>query len=284
MRVAVYQLPGNHNSMRTTTAMAEGAGVVGCESCVYKALQFEQAHVDLFNAACFWGYTQPCQNIFAAYRAAGKPVVYLDAGYWRRDAYYKVSVNARHPTAYFQRRGHAGDRAARFGVVVKEQAPQGAHILVAGMSPKSAWAEKLEPWGAYELAVMRRIRAVTDRPIIYRAKSAEIPAFEGLPTGVVLTNGLSPIAEALPRVWAVVTHHSNVAVNGLVEGVPAFVVEGVADPLALLMSSVSCIEYPLRPLPGKREQWVRDIAYCQWSLAEMKSGRVWRHLREEGLL
>jgi hypothetical protein len=129
---------------------------------------------------------------------------------------------------------------------------------------------------------MQRIRDVTDRPIIYRAKSLDIPRWNaGMPPNVTVTQGTRPIADVLQDTWAVVTHHSNVAVDGLVMGVPAFTSEGVAATLAL--SDVAKIERPYFP-DDLREQWANDVAYCQWSLREMRSGIVWRHLQEEGLL
>jgi hypothetical protein len=35
------------------------------------------------------------------------------------------------------------------------------------------------------------------------------------------------------------------------------------------------IESPEMP---DRDQWLSDLAYCQWTPAEMRSGVVWKHL------
>lgn len=76
------------------------------------------------------------------------------------------------------------------------------------------------------------------------------------------------------------THHSNVAVDGLVAGVPCFVWGGVASTMGL--QELAAIEAPW--LPEGREQWVNDITYCQWSIAEMSAGVPWRYMRSRGLV
>ncbi len=76
------------------------------------------------------------------------------------------------------------------------------------------------------------------------------------------------------------THHSNVAVEAIMNGIPAICPIGVASVMA--GHDLSQIEAP--PMPEGREQWAADIAYCQWSLAEMQSGAAWRHLRREKLV
>ena len=85
---------------------------------------------------------------------------------------------------------------------------------------------------------------------------------------------------ALKGAWAVVTHHSNVAVDGLLQGIPAFCWQGVAAPLS--SQDLTKIETPV--YPDGREQWTADIAWCQWSIAEMKAGLPWLHLKSEGLI
>lgn len=279
MRIAIYQLNGNNNAMRTTTAMFEGALAIGATVSVCRAEEFEASQVDQFDVACFWGFVQLCQNIFGAYRSAGKPVVYLDAGYWVRSTHYKVSVNARHPTAYFKR-ARPPDRRVRFGVDVKPNKYNGEHILVAAMSPKSAWAEKVGTWGVYEHELMKVLQELTDRPIILRIKGTVPPPRMFIPPNVTLSFMGQPLHEVMQAAWAVVTHHSNVAVDGLVSGVPAFAYEGVAAPVGTF--DLGKIETPV--YCEDRAQWANDVAYCQWSIQEMKSGRVWRHLKEEGLV
>ncbi len=84
------------------------------------------------------------------------------------------------------------------------------------------------------------------------------------------------LADALADCWAVATFHSNVAVDALLAGIPAYCETGVAAELSI--EGLAGLEAP--KLRDGREQLMADIAYAQWHVAEMKSGACWRHLRE----
>lgn len=279
MRVAIYTLKGNGGSSKTCPAMEAGARRFGYHTTVFADTQYCPEQGAYYDVAVFWGYVETLQAVMRDYSAAGKPAVYLDLGYWKRDQYFKVSVNARHPTAYFQRRYHDDVRRKLFGVE-----PQlwrkvvGGHILLAGMGAKAAWAEKLEPVESFEREVVKLLKMRTDRPIVYRPK----PSWSGAKPieGTRFSPRAEPLEELLANSFAVVTHHSNVAVDGLVAGVPAFALQGVAAPMG--SSYFLTIGEPF--YPHNREQWLNDVAYCQWSLDEMRDGTVWRHLKDEGLI
>lgn len=276
--VALYIIPGHKLSNQTCAAMAHG---IGAKSSMMAIDNYRPSHSADFDVAVFWGFITACQNIMRDFQAIGKPVIYIDQGYWGRNkhnGYFKVAVNARHPTKYFQKRLHSGDRARALGVVAKPWVGNGNHILVAGMSAKAAWAEKLEPVESFERNVINTIRKVTDRPIIYRPK----PSWKDARPigGVKYSDPRQSLAEVLKDCHAVVTHHSNVAVDGLVAGIPCFVWAGVAMPMA--SDDLRRIDNPVR-LDG-REQWIADIGYTQWNIEEMRCGLPWRLLKEDGLI
>jgi hypothetical protein len=151
------------------------------------------------------------------------------------------------------------------------------------MGAKSAWAEQEEPVESWERTVVETLRAQSDRKIIYRPKPSWTEA-KPIP-GTTFSPRAQPLIELLGKqCHAVVTHHSNVAVDGLVSGVPAFIKLGAAAPMSLSTSNLAMIEYPYYPLDRYREQWLNDLAYCQWSLKEMSNGACWSHLKEEGLV
>lgn len=232
--------------------------------------------------AVFYGFNATMRRIFADYREAGKTVVYVDLGYFGRveggalRGYHKVVVNGRHPTAYFQNRAHDDSRARGLGLRIKDWR-SGRHIIVAGMSAKAAEAEgfRVEAW---ERKAIARLRSLTDREIIYRPKPSWSKAQPI--EGARFEPGREDLPALLADCHAVVTHHSNVAVDGLIEGVPAFAMSGVAVPLAT--GDLSRIETPHRP--EGREQWLNDLCYCQWNVKEIAAGLAWRHLKDEGLV
>lgn len=277
MRIACYAIQGHGKARLTCAAMVAGINRAGDTAVLRADTDHRAADCD---AAVFWGYIETCQQVMRDYRAAGKPVVYLDMGYWQREGnagFFKVAVNARHPTAYFQRVKHDGARARMFGVTPQPWR-SGRHILIAGMSAKAAWAEKLEPAESFERGAIAALMKVTARPVVYRPKPSWKQAQPFY--GYRYSPPDEPLADVLRDAHAVVTHHSNVAVDGLVAGVPAFVWDGVAVPMG--SQDLSMIEQPARP--DDRAQWINDVAYTQWSMAEMADGSVWRHLKHEGLV
>jgi hypothetical protein len=81
------------------------------------------------------------------------------------------------------------------------------------------------------------------------------------------------------RVAAVATHHSNIALEALVAGVPVHCETGAAKNMSFHPDEIQSAA-----IPAGREQFLWDCAYLQWTLDEMKSGECWSHLKERGLV
>lgn len=279
LSVAVYIIENHARSMRTCAAMLAGIKACGDQAAVIHEHGYDGP---THGVAVFYGMAGQLPRIFNDHRKEGRTAIYIDLGYWQRkikarfDGYHKVSVGARHPTAYFQQRSHCRSRIDALGVTAKSWR-DGTHVLVAGMGDKGARAEGFAP-EQWERDAIARLRENTDRPIIYRPKPSwkEAKPIEGV--------GYSPRTEtieaALKDCHAVVTHHSNAAVDGLVDGVPVFCWDGVAAPMAL--QSLKQIEQPHRP--DGRDEWLAAIAWTQFTLDEMAEGLPWRHLKDEGLV
>jgi hypothetical protein len=224
------------------------------------------------------------------YHDAGKPYVYIDLAYWMRRwrgdryGYHRFAVSNRHPTAYFQRHRHKKDRADAVGVQLRPWKNPGKNIVLCGMSDKCARFEgfAFEEW---ERQAIQKIRAVTDRPIVYRPKPQrrrgdQYPPIEGVKHSCPMTRSLeADLADA----WAVVSHHSNAGIDAIVAGVPCFSDEGVTNAVGHQELGIY-IEDPKIPTMEERRQFVNDVAYCQWNREEMRSGLVWKHLKDEGLV
>ena len=144
-------------------------------------------------------------------------------------------------------------------------------------SAKAAWVIGEEP-EVWERRVIKEIRTYTDRPIIYRPK----PSWSGAKPieDTKFSSAQQPLQTVMDNAHAIVSHHSNVCVDGLAAGVPAFVWEGVSVPMGL--QNLDQIEQPF--YPDEREQWLNNISYCQWSLPEMRKGSCWKHLKSEELV
>lgn len=261
-------------------AMCRGIKACGDET---KLIMEDAYQAPVADVAVFYGLYGLLTDAFVGYKRNGRKAVYIDLGYWKRTeggklyGYHKVSVNSRHPTAYFQNRPKNSGRFKRLEVPILPWRKGGRHILVAGMGPKAAACEgfKVHEW---EEAAIAEIKRYTDRPILYRPKPSwrhAIPI-----EGAVYNPPETPLDDALDGCHAVITHHSNVAVDAILAGIPAFCWHGVAQPLSL--QDLSLIETPL--YPEDRGQWAYDIAYTQWRPDEMATGETWRYLKDEGLV
>lgn len=276
-RVAAYVLRGNSLAERAVPLMVQGAQTFADCVDTYTDRDFVPDHVNRYDAAVFWGYVTTCQNIMAGYRDAGKAAVYLDLPYWKRPDHCKVSVNSRHPTAYFSKYKHDSVRRENFvGYIAPYR--KGSSILIAGMGSKAAWAEKLEPVNSWETRAVEEIKKHTDRPIIFRPKPSS-SVIKPIP-GTIFSPPEEVLGIPLAKANIIVTHHSNVGVDGLIDGVPVYSEQGVASVMGI--KDLSSIESPF--YPANREQWLNDVSYCQWSHKEMRSGACWNHLKAEGLI
>lgn len=280
MRVTVYQIDGHGRSNALCAAMLSGIRAAGDSGTLVRERRFGGEPVG--DAAVFYGFSGRLPAVMAAYRHAGKPAVFIDLGYWGRktgghhQGYHKLAVNDRHPTAYFRARAHGAERFARLGVEIAPWQRHGRHILLCGMGAKAARSLGFGA-EAWERQAIAALRAVTDRPIHYRPKPSWLAA---VPIeGTIYSHGDS-LGEALAGAHAVVTHHSNAAVEAVCAGVPCFTVQGVA--LAMGSARLKAIETPL--YPDDRAQWAADVAWTQFTTAEIAAGLAWRHLRDEGLV
>lgn len=234
--------------------------------------------------ALFYGASGKLKQIMHDYIAAGKKALYMDLGYWgrhaggRRQGFHKIVVNSRHPTSYYRTYKHSPDRWRKFQIPVKPwQNRSDGVILIAGISAKGARFEGFEPL-EWERNAIKRIRASTDRPIIYRPKPT-------CPNACPIVGvGYSPPSERLDAVMAktaiVVSHHSNTNIEAILSGICSLTDEGVAVDQS--QTDFSKIEKLVQR--DDRAQWAADIAYCQWNVAEMALGSPWAHLKNEGLI
>ena len=112
-----------------------------------------------------------------------------------------------------------------------------------------------------------RLGLVTDRKINKREK----------PRSRTIRVRFNTIWQAMDNdIWAVVTYNSIVGVESVLYGIPAFCLgPNAADPVA--NKTLINMEIPKRP---PRQDWANNLAYNQFTVEEMISGKAWSILRE----
>jgi len=149
-------------------------------------------------------------------------------------------------------------------------------IIITGCSQKFA---RMHGFTNEEFAtgLVDRLKKLTDRPVVYRPKSADTHATP-IP-GALFSHDECKIQEELENAYAVVTFSSNAAADAVIAGVPAFTLgPSIARPVS--NTDLSKINDPWFPSEKERLQWACDLAYCQWRVEEMENGSLWQSLKE----
>lgn len=284
-------------------AMYEGVLRSGDKASLVDGWKYETGH-PTGDVAIFYGYKSNGREIFNDYLAAGKHVIFIDLGYWGRrhggryTGFHRFSVDSRHPSNHVMKKDMPADRLnvlrtlhaadmklpKPLGLITKdtdfEVKPwhkNGEYIVLAGMQKKSCDSYKLD-YMEWETKAVNILKAHSKRPIVYRPKPKDDDARE-IP-GTIFSGRDEKLAKLFKSAWAIVTHHSNVAVDAVVEGIPIFCYDGIAKPMG--SDDLTKIETP--NLTGNRQQWLQNACYFQFSIPEMREGVPWRTFKQMGIL
>lgn len=185
----------------------------------------------------------------------GRDWYYADHSYFKqgRKVYYRITKNA------WQHSGIGKPDYHRLGQFFTSAAPfkkDGRHILVCLHS--DFFHDRMgSPVREYLLSIEHRIRQYSDRPIVIRTKRSE-----------------TRFLDDLQGAWAIVTHSSMAALEGLMRGVPAFMTADSALWTITKRDPIN-IESPLYPCAEQRMMVAAVLAGQQWTLGEIASGKAW---------
>lgn len=219
-------------------------------------------------------------------RYLGKDTLVLTKGFVRRDEYYAVGWNGKKGNADFCNTNCPSDRAEALGVKLAPWSSDGDTYLVAGQIPWGADVEHIE-YFKWVADLLGRLRTISDTPIVFRPH----PAMQGDASeiyeemrkqGVVVDIDGRSINDAIKEAKVVLSFNSNAGVDALLAGKPTLSFDRGS---VVYGASKHHVEYLLDPgllVAGlDRQRWLNDLAYAQWTLAEMESGRVWEHIAAE---
>jgi hypothetical protein len=158
------------------------------------------------------------------------------------------------------------DRLSALGVELKPRL-KGRDIVVASMSIKAVKVHGYE-FHEWEHGARDTIKSWgMNRPIVIRDKPNK------------KTKPMPPIGDVLETAHMLVTHHSNAAVDAIVNGVPVYAKKGVGSLVSPAEMTKEAIEDPFFPSEKDRQAFLADVAYAQWTPDEMRSGKVWDFMR-----
>jgi hypothetical protein len=148
---------------------------------------------------------------------------------------------------------------------------RGDKIILCGQVPWDASVDHVDH-KAWLIETAQKLKAMTTRPIVFRPHPLAIQA---LPAIRGLEYSVRPLTEDLKDAHCVVTFNSNSAVEALIAGKPVFAFDEGSMVWEVANRSLSYLEEPTHL---GREQWANNLAFAQWTPAEMAEGKAWAHL------
>ena len=163
------------------------------------------------------------------------------------------------------------DRFASFKRKFQPWKKNGKKILVAAPDekPMKFYDKDLENWLT---ETVNTIKKYTDRPVEIRRRNK-------LRIDRLTTDTLE---QALNNdVFALVTFNSNAAVESIFHGIPVFTLAPVSAASPVGSDDLSLIDTPYYPSEDKLQAWGNHLAYGQFHISELKSGKAKRILEEQ---
>jgi hypothetical protein len=159
----------------------------------------------------------------------------------------------------------------------------GNHILITLQRPMG-WSMRGYNLMQWLNETFTKIRTYSDRPIIIRWHPGDWKNINlYMPMLKQYKAIISPqdrhITQDLVDCWALVCHNSTPSAVGPIEGIPAFITD---NPSYSQGGDVANTDFSLLENPKlvDRELWIRKLAQCHWSFADLRSGRCWAHMRQ----
>ena len=170
-----------------------------------------------------------------------------------------------------------------YNMDLKPWRTNGNHILITLQRPMG-WSMRGYNLMQWLEETFTKIRKYSSRPIIIRWHPGDWKSYPNYAPILKKYNAtVSPqsrhITEDLVDCWALVCHNSTPSAVAPIEGIPAFITD---NPSYSQGGDVANTDFSLleNPILADREQWIRKLAQCHWSFADLRSGRCWAHMRQ----
>lgn len=201
---------------------------------------------------------------------------YMDHGYFGKRSerlgseYWRITKNK---IIHSGDGDHSWDRFNKFDFKLKDWRKNGKFIIVIPPSPAFEKGLGMNNWLVSTLTTLKKN---TDRPIVI-CKKTKYSNFSLSPDVYKISEIEQEFrnmkyTEAIKDAWVVVTFHSNAANLALIDGVPV-IQNCEAHPIGTLEN----IESPILD-----REFLKNLAYNQWTLEEMRSGQAWEELNQWG--
>lgn len=223
------------------------------------------------------------------------PKLCMDVGFVRnprevamQDAYMAVGIGGIKRGAVYANANSPPDRWNALQIPLQPWRRKGRHVLLLGQVENGSSTQHLNGGSEWMQRVLRELPQYTQRPIVVRTHPNDKDI--RLPQYVQVTPPGESLSKSLENAWCAVTLTSNAAVWAIINGIPVIAMDPLSMAWPLAFHQLSAIEEDLKTHPFaahphgessySREQWAYDLAYAQWTPAELRKGLAWQHFRK----
>ena len=202
-------------------------------------------------------------------------------------------VSTYHPNHFNIKGQHTPERAEMLldknRVKLEDWRTDGDHILIATQVPNDSSLRGIDIWASLQYDLIK-LRQYTNRPIFitlhpetkrgwgksrFDSASQHYANFQKVANMVgaqILTQDSKSL---LQNCWAVICYSSGFSYDALIRGIPVITLSNRNFASSICSQFVEEIE---QPKMGDRMQWLSNIAYCEWSINEIRNGKCREHL------
>jgi hypothetical protein len=193
---------------------------------------------------------------------------YMDHGYFHgpTNNYWRI---IRNNTSHSGEGEHNWDRFNNFNLKLNDWKTNGSNIVI---SPPSKAVAKFAGKENWLDAVLSELNKITDRKVVISRKTIVYGVNPHLFSDHEEKLEKLPLEEALKDAWVLITENSNAMLEAAMQGVPI-----ISTDKNRKIGSIYLVEEP-----PKDRSFLKNLAYNQWTLDEIKSGKAWEELNEWG--
>ena len=166
------------------------------------------------------------------------------------------------------------------GVELKPWSINEREFVLLCLQRNGGWSMKgkdVVVWANHKIAEIRRH---TTRPIIVRPHPGDkkAPEYCKLINGENVRISFEPMIEHDLAISCVtIGYNSSPLVASVIEGVPIICEDPASSQVGEVCHTDLSQLSALKPID--RESWIRKIAQCHWSFADLRSGECWQHMK-----
>jgi len=267
MRIVVYS--PKQQSERSRLAIT--AFIKGLREHGHNPQVLETWYSTECDLAVWFGMPAAAIHIAERQRRDGHNFISIDAGYLGdRSKWHSIGFNGQNGRADFLNDMMPSKRAKQYKWKAKPWNRGADHILLCAQIPgdTALRGQDHEKWIE---DIQTKIALITDTPIKLRPHPEP---------NMPHNKQKQSLAADLDGATCVVAFNSNTAVDAILGGIPAIVLDEGSMAYPVAGHYLADIETPPMPDDATIQQWLNDLAYCQWTIKEIETGLAWEHLKK----